>query len=632
MKKLPLMILLVISLNTDANLLVVDSNQDVIQVDGNCTLREAITAANFDITVDQCGTGFGDDLIWVLLGTSGDAIQLSNQLGITDGVEIQGPGADQLVLFPSNDHTGHVFQINTNRDVVLKDFRIGGAQASAVDVVNVDELDVDGVRFLNNTAGGSGTFGGAIHADTDSGDTLSINRLTVINSQFINNSAGAGGAMAISGAFPVSITDVVFDNNSALIGGGALFRQNNSREVFNTSLNITNSQFLNNSSNTIGGAITLDLGFMNIDRSLFHNNQGQSVLYISRSVTEIENSLLAENPVNEVILHRNFSNSPDPTEMTLAFNTFLDNQNLDIENNGSGGSLATYLLANVFDSAQLNNCQGPGTVSLGFNVERLGATCAIGGSDYFGTDPELLPLGLYDGDVLIAPPSPISPLIDAAGSQCNDFDLSGIGRPRNGDAVGTATCDIGAVERPNAHLLSLVTAGNGSGQINLDEFAMVCYTPDDCDWPLQQNLSYTLQPIADSGSQFTGWSGACNGTGNCQVTMDSAKNVTAEFTALINTVSLDLQTFQTENFQSVTVTSDPAGIECGNTCAFEFEANEAVTLTANPAGNTIVDYWDGCDLESNDGLECTVFLGNNDQTVQIYLDTNTDVIFVSNFD
>jgi hypothetical protein len=39
----------------------------------------------------------------------------------------------------------------------------------------------------------------------------------------------------------------------------------------------------------------------------------------------------------------------------------------------------------------------------------------------------------------------------------------------------------------------------------------------------------TLTPTADAGSTFTGWSGACTGTGTCTVTMDQDRAVTATF-------------------------------------------------------------------------------------------------------
>ncbi len=633
MKKIILITWLLLSSFTQANLLVVDSNEDVIQVDNNCTLREALTAANFDITVDQCGTGSGDDLIWVLLGTSGDAIQLNNQLPIIDGVNIQGPGVDNLVLLPAAGNNGHAFQINTDRDVTLQDFRIGGTQSSAVDVVNVRDLTIADMRFLNNTAGSSGSYGGAIHADLFE-DTQSIESLIINNTEFTANSAGSGGALAVSGVFSVTINDSKFNQNSSTGSGGAIYRHNNSSnvsDIVDSMLTINNTQFNTNASNTTGGAVSIDLASLNISQALFYANQGQNVLNISRGLTTIQNSLFAENPVTRVVSHKNFNGSTVFTELTLSFNTFLDNLNLDVENSNGGADLTTYLFANAFDSNQAIKCQGAGTTSLGQNMEKNGVSCSMGNNDIPNTDPMLLPLALYDGDVLIAPPSPISPLVDT-GSGCSNNDLSGEGRERDGDGDGINDCDIGAIERPDAYLLSVDLTGNGDGQVNLNEFAMVCYSPGVCAWPLEQGLTYTLEPVVDNGSQFVGWGGSCSGTGNCQVTMDSAKNVTAEFALVSDPVTLTLNKIKTENYLNATVHSNPIGISCGAFCSFDFQENETVVLTANPASDTIVDSWDNCHEVSMDGLSCTIHLGSMDEQVDIYLDKNPDIIFKNTFE
>jgi len=630
MKIILFTMLLVFSGLTQANLIIVDSNQDATIDDGLCTLREALTAANFDISFNGCEAGSGDDLIWLLLSATNEIIVANNVFPITEGVEIQGAGMDNLVIIPANNFSGHIFQINTSDDVSIKDFRIGGAQSSAIDVVNVGELELLRMRLLNNEAA-SGEDGGAIAADPGNTQTRNIDALIISDSEFKFNEATKGGALAISGEFPVTIENTLFEGNSSTSPGGAIHRHNVDRDVFTAIVNITDSQFINNSSNTTGGAISVEFAFLNISQSLFHQNQGQNVLNIIRSVTTIQNSLFAENPVTRVILHKNFSSSSIFSELSLRFNTFLDNQNLDVENNTTGGTLTTYLQANVFDGDDEFHCQGIGNVSFGNNYQKLGTNCAQGMNDFGGTDPILLPLAVYNGDVLIAPPSPISPLVDS-GSGCSSADLSGEGRTRDGDADGMATCDIGAVERPDAYNLNVDNIGTGNGQIDLIEFAMTCYSPDDCDWPLEQGLTYLLEAVPDNGSQFVQWGGVCSGNGNCMVTMNSAKNVTAEFATVINPVTLTLNTIRTESYLDATVTSNPLGISCGSTCSFDFDENQTIVLTANPQSDTIVDSWDNCHEVSMDGLSCTIHLGSTDEQVDIYLETNPDIMFKSGFE
>jgi len=91
----------------------------------------------------------------------------------------------------------------------------------------------------------------------------------------------------------------------------------------------------------------------------------------------------------------------------------------------------------------------------------------------------------------------------------------------------------------------------------------------------------TLTPSAAAGWQFTGWGGACTGTGSCQVTMDAAKLVTAAFTQVY---TLTVGGTGTGNGR---VTSDVAGIDCSisngstsGTCTASFTTGTSVQLTA----------------------------------------------------
>ena len=55
---------------------------------------------------------------------------------------------------------------------------------------------------------------------------------------------------------------------------------------------------------------------------------------------------------------------------------------------------------------------------------------------------------------------------------------------------------------------------------------------------------------------------------------------------------------------SGTVTSTPAGIDCGATCSAAYDSGTVVTLTATPALGSIFTGWRGCNTVS--GLACTV--------------------------
>jgi len=75
----------------------VNSTDDSLAVDGNCTLREAIIAANTDAAVDACPAGSGADVVVVpagtytltLIGADEDAAA-TGDLDVTADLEIDG--------------------------------------------------------------------------------------------------------------------------------------------------------------------------------------------------------------------------------------------------------------------------------------------------------------------------------------------------------------------------------------------------------------------------------------------------------------------------------------------------------------------------------------------------------------
>jgi alpha-tubulin suppressor-like RCC1 family protein len=77
--------------------------------------------------------------------------------------------------------------------------------------------------------------------------------------------------------------------------------------------------------------------------------------------------------------------------------------------------------------------------------------------------------------------------------------------------------------------LTVSLSGLGTGSVVSTSPASVINCPSACDADLNPGVVVTLVAVPSGSSLFSGWSGACTGTGQCQVTMDAAKFVTATF-------------------------------------------------------------------------------------------------------
>jgi hypothetical protein len=99
----------------------------------------------------------------------------------------------------------------------------------------------------------------------------------------------------------------------------------------------------------------------------------------------------------------------------------------------------------------------------------------------------------------------------------------------------------------------------------------------------------TLTATPDPRMFFVGWSGACSGTGACNVTMDAAKTVDAKFEPA---VTLQVQKETGNGFG--TVTSNPPGINCNGGCGFQaadFGLGTVVVLTATADPGSVFTTW-----------------------------------------
>jgi hypothetical protein len=110
-----------------------------------------------------------------------------------------------------------------------------------------------------------------------------------------------------------------------------------------------------------------------------------------------------------------------------------------------------------------------------------------------------------------------------------------------------------------------------------------------CSASYTQGNNITLTQTANTGFVFNGWSGACSGNNGCVVEMLQAQNVIANFIKETEeqytlTVSID---------GDGSVTSSPAGIDCGSDCSQVFEQGQQLDLTATSATNYVFSNWSG---------------------------------------
>ncbi len=130
----------------------------------------------------------------------------------------------------------------------------------------------------------------------------------------------------------------------------------------------------------------------------------------------------------------------------------------------------------------------------------------------------------------------------------------------------------------------LTVTRNGVGSVVSSPPGIDC--GDDCTEDYASGTSVTLTAVPTGGSSFIGWSGACSGTGGCQVTMDQAQAVTAAFT-------LPNYTLTVAKTGPGTVSSSPPGINCGSDCQQDYPSGTMVILTATPASGSVFAGWSG---------------------------------------
>lgn len=136
------------------------------------------------------------------------------------------------------------------------------------------------------------------------------------------------------------------------------------------------------------------------------------------------------------------------------------------------------------------------------------------------------------------------------------------------------------------HSLQLGMQGTGSGNVTSTTDNISCNAS--CNLSRFENTKLTLSPRPNNGSVFAGWTGACTGTGTCEVTLSQD----AQVGAIFNVITFPLTVSKT-GAGSGRITSLPVGLDCGTTCSFSFGYDDLVTLHAEPLAGHNFEGWSG---------------------------------------
>jgi CSLREA domain-containing protein len=403
-------------------------------VNGNCTLREAVRAANENTIVDTCAAGsFGADTITLGAGTytlsvgpAGDDAAATGDLDITESVTITGAGSSATAI----DGAG-----------IDRVFEVDPLSAAAAVTAELAGLTVRGGD-----------------AGTDDGGGLRTQDGLVLTSVVVTaNDGDDGGGIELIGDPALTMTGTAVTANTSLDDGGGI---DNGTGI----VTMTDSTVSGNTAGGPGGAIDNVAGVLTITDSTvsgnvttgtdsrgggIENRIGATLVMINSTVSgnsaQMDGGGIHQPPLD--------SSSTTLTNVTVTGNT-ADSDSGGVAGDGGGVSIGsgTFTVQNTIvagngDPTSDPDCAGTLT-SGGYNiigVVSAGCTLTPSTGDQTGVDPKLGPLAdrggptqthaLLEGSPAIDNGNPAPP--GSGGVACSANDQRGALRK---------TCDVGAYE------------------------------------------------------------------------------------------------------------------------------------------------------------------------------------------
>lgn len=417
-------------------IITVTTTNDELNSDGDCSLREAIQAANLNAAVDNCVAGVGDDEISLPAGTytltlSGDNEDnnASGDLDIQSNLTINGAGAISTTI--DGGALDRVLDIlPTQVHVVVNDVTItNGLAESGGGILNTGILTLTNSIVSDNKVdySGGGIFNlgtmiitdsairnnRAVHFNGEGGGIANDGSLIITNSTIDGNRAlrYSGGFANRSGT--ATLIAVTISNNRAAEQGGGLIN------FGGTELTLINSTLKDNSA-AYGGAIST-FGPLTLTNSTISGNQAAygGGIYLQLNTVRLNHSTVSANRARAA------------TGILSGFQ-------------------ATIILADsiIADQLEGGDCLNPDgmIISAGNNLDSDNSCNLTGTGDIPGSNAQLGPLQDNGGATWTHALLPGSAAIDHGDCLGGTLttDQRGVGRPQG------SQCDIGSYETTGA--------------------------------------------------------------------------------------------------------------------------------------------------------------------------------------
>jgi CSLREA domain-containing protein len=573
----------------------VTTTGDVIANDGECSLREAIIAANTDSASGGCAGGSGADtivfdaalaypvtIVLTQTGANEDAA-LTGDLDISGTLTISGTGQGQIMV--DGNQTDRAFEVQAGARVTVVGLTVqhgnpGTAAGGGFVVDQTGTLTLTNSLVVSNTAASGGGLkvmgalrmsnsvvqgnqGGGI---SNEGGALTLNQVDVIGNTGGYGVSNSGGSLAFNTGLVAGNQGGIYNANN--VSGTSLFNltilNNTGSGVYNTGglfavvLTLRQSQVMSNTA-AVGAGVynegsgaTMTIYQTRLAYNVASSSGGGAWNWGSMSI--ISSTIDHNRASNGAGLRHNKGNLA-LTNATLSFNT--------ASNNGGGlysDSETSALLTNVTVDSNHTN----GAPATGGNLYLDNTSLSLKNTIVSNGGPEgncgfNLPASLNSvdhnldsgttcgfaatGDITNTDPL-LGPLQDNGGSTPTQALLSNSPAIDQGTNSGCpitdqrglhrpqgSSCDIGAYESSASTTLYTLSLAYAGSGSGA-----VTKSPDFTAYPSGTLVTLTANP--DTGSRFFSWSGdILSATNPATIVMNADKSITATFVSDLSPIA-----------------------------------------------------------------------------------------------